>query len=165
MSLPHAEAMQLVDRVADELGDFPAPGPVLGWDALRSLAREGVSLCSHTRTHPALNRLPPEQVRSEIAGSRADLEREIGETLPAFAYPAGQLDEHTPRILAEEGFELAFTTRRGLDELATAAPLLLRRVPVSPRSSEPVLRAQLLGWTAALQRSAASRAPGAIAAP
>lgn len=151
MSLPAERGMQLVDALVEELGDHPLPNPVLGWDALRRLARQGVELCAHTRSHPALDRLEPEEARREIAGSRADLQREIGESLPVFAYPAGRFDWHTPRLLAEEGFELAFTTHRGIDRLATADPLRLRRVPVTPRASEAVLRAQLLGLTAGLR--------------
>ncbi len=152
ISIPHERAMQLVEDVARELGESPAPNPVLGWDALRTLAREGVTLCSHTRTHPALNRLPVELVRREIVDSLADLRREIGDVLPVFAYPGGLLDDQTVRVLAEEGIELAFTTRRGLNDMSTAHPLLLRRVPVSPRATPSVLRAQLMGWTAALNR-------------
>ena len=158
VSLPHERAMQLIEDVALELGESPAPNPVLGWDALRSLAREGVTLCSHTQTHPALDRLPVELVRREVVDSFTDLKREIGDVLPVFAYPGGRFDEETIRVLAEEGVELAFTTRRGLNDMATAHPLLLRRVPVSPRATQSVLRAQLMGWTAALNRFAPAHA-------
>jgi peptidoglycan/xylan/chitin deacetylase (PgdA/CDA1 family) len=158
-SLPHEQAMQLVEDVACELGETPAPNPVLGWDALRSLASEGVTMCSHTRTHPALDRLPVELVRREVVGSLADLKREIGDVLPVFADPGGRFDEQTVRVLAEEGIELAFTTHRGLNDMASAHPLRLRRVPVSQRATQSVLRAQLMGWTAALNRFTPAPAP------
>jgi len=160
LSLPHERAMDLVDAVVGELGDHAASNPVLGWDSLRGLAREGVTLCPHTRTHPALDRLPAEEVRREVRGSVADLEREIGAAAPPiFAYPAGRLDEAAVRILGEERIELAFTTRRGLNQLGVENPLRLRRINVSPRATEPVLRAQLLGWTAGFGRTAVQRAP------
>lgn len=160
MSLPHERAMRLVDAVVEELGDHAAPNPVLGWDPLRALARAGVTLCPHTRTHPALDRLPADEVRREVRGSVADLERELGSAPPpVFAYPAGRLDEAAVRILGEEGIELAFTTQRGLNQLGIEHPLRLRRINVSPRATEPVLRAQLMGWMAALRRPALLRAP------
>src|SRR5215217_3632612 len=61
-SLPHDEAMALVDRLVAELGPEPdgLPG-VLGWEALQELAAEGVALAAHSRTHPLLNRLDPER--------------------------------------------------------------------------------------------------------
>lgn len=155
-SLPHDDAMALVDDAARELGEPETRGAVLGWDTLRSLARRGVTLCSHTQSHPALDRLPEDRIRREVAGSLVDLQREIGSVLPVFAYPEGRFGAEALRALAAEGIELAFTTRRGLDVLSRADPLLLRRVPVTPRATRPVLRAQLLGWTA---RSSPARDP------
>jgi peptidoglycan/xylan/chitin deacetylase (PgdA/CDA1 family) len=153
-SLPHDRAMQLVDDISRELGESPAPNPVLGWDALRSLARAGVTLCSHTRTHPKLDRIPTALIRREVAGSLADLQREIGNVLPVFAYPEGRFGKDAVHVVAKEGVELAFTTDRGLNHMASAHPLLLRRIPVWPRATDPVLRAQLMGWTVGLNRFA-----------
>jgi hypothetical protein len=47
-------------------------------------------------------------------------------------------------ILKQEGFELAFTTNRGLNTLPSADPLQLKRINVGPNTSLTVLRAQLL---------------------
>ena len=89
-SLPHDEAMALVDRLVAELGPEPAGVPgVLGWEALRELAAEGVALAAHSRTHPLLNRLPAERLDEEIAGSMADLRERTGAGTPAFVYPGG----------------------------------------------------------------------------
>ncbi len=151
-SLPHDVAMDLVDVLCDELGQPSSPNLVLSWDALRRLAREGVTLGAHTRTHPMLHRLDPARVREEAARSRADLEREIGKTLPIFAYPSGGFDARTLEALAAEGFELAFTTQRGINDLRRPRPLQLRRTSVVHRMSEPLLRAQLLSLTRGLQR-------------
>ena len=46
--------------------------------------------------------------------------------------------------LAEDGFELAFTTVRGLNDLRNADPLRLRRINVGQRASLALLRSQLL---------------------
>jgi len=144
-ALPHREAMELVEEVCGALEPGPARGCVLGWDALRALAREGVTLCAHTRTHPLLDRLDAEQARAEVAGALADLRREIGEALPVLAYPGGCYGPATLAAVREAGIELAFTTRRGINDLRRLDPLQLRRVPVARRTTEALLRVQLLG--------------------
>lgn len=147
-ALPHREAMELVARVCGTLEPSPLEGEVLGWDQLRTLAREGVSLCAHTRTHPLLDQIRGDEIRAEIAGSLADLRREIGAAPPVLAYPDGRYGREALRIARELGIEVAFTTRRGVNDLRNTDPLQLRRVPVTLRASDAVLRAQLLALTA-----------------
>jgi peptidoglycan/xylan/chitin deacetylase (PgdA/CDA1 family) len=142
--LPHREAMELVARVCGALEPSPAEGNVLGWDELRALAREGVTLCAHTRHHPLLDRIRPDEVRAEIKGSLADLHREIGSVAPVLAYPDGHYARATLRLARESGVEVAFTTHRGVNDLRSVDPLQLRRVPVTQRTTEALLRAQLL---------------------
>jgi peptidoglycan/xylan/chitin deacetylase (PgdA/CDA1 family) len=145
-SLGHDEAMTFVDALCAELGAAPARNVVLGWGALRQLAREGATLVPHTRTHPLLHRIDADRVREEVEGSLADLRREIGPTPAVLAYPSGGHDAAVVRRLREAGFELAFTTDSGINDLATADPLRLRRVSVTLRTGRPVLRARLLPW-------------------
>jgi peptidoglycan/xylan/chitin deacetylase (PgdA/CDA1 family) len=142
--LPHREAMELVARVCGALEPSPAEGSVLGWDGLRTLAREGVTLCAHTRHHPLLDRIRPDEVRAEVAGSLADLRREIGAAPPVLAYPGGRYARATLRVVREAGIEVAFTTHRGVNDLRSVDPLQLRRVPVTLRATDALLRTQLL---------------------
>ena len=144
--LPHGAAMDLVGRICGELGDGESTPAILGWDALRTLAREGVSMGSHTRTHPMMDRIPLEDAREEIEGSIEDLNRELGSAAPAFAYPAGRLDDRVARILEESGVQLAFTTQPGVNEVRRSDRLRLRRVHVGARTGLAGLRAQLLGF-------------------
>jgi len=156
--LPHREAMELVARVCSALEPSPGEGAVLDWDALRALAREGVALCAHTRTHPLLDRIGPDEVRAEVAGSLADLRREVGAVQPVLAYPGGHYDRTALRVVRELGIEVAFTTHRGLNDLRSVDPLQLRRVPVGQRTTDALLRAQLL-------RVAALTGPPRLAGP
>ncbi len=143
--LPHSEAMDAVEAFACRL-EASAPAPaVLGWDELRRLAREGVTLAPHSRTHPLLNRVSLEEAREEVAGSLADLQREIGPTAPAFAYPSGAHDDRVVTVLAEAGFAAGFTVMRwGSNDLRRASWLRLRRILVTRGLTAPLLRAQLL---------------------
>jgi len=131
---------------ADSSLDGTSTSPVLTWDALRALAAEGVAIDSHTRTHPLLDRLSGGDLDDEIAGARADLDRELGGEHVTIAYPNGN---HSPEVLAaveRSGARLGFTTRRGTNDLRSPSWLALRRINVSPAAGEAALTAQLHGW-------------------
>lgn len=150
-ALPHAAAMTLVDDVcaAAGLGERRPEPAVLGWDALRGLAAEGVTLAPHTRTHPLLHRVPGDVARGEIAGAVEDLRREIGTVPAALAYPDGGYDSQTLSIAGDAGIEAAFTTRSGInrfDAMAPADRLRLRRINVGGRVTPAVFRARLVAW-------------------
>jgi len=151
-SLPHADALAWVEDFCAGLGVDPAPNPVLGWDALRELAREGVTLGAHTRTHPLVNRVSVEQARFEASASRDDIAQVTGSALPIFAYPSGGFAPQVVEGLAADGFELAFTTVRGSNDMRRADPLRLRRINVGQHASLALLRTQLLPSAVLLNR-------------
>jgi len=142
-SLPHDDAMALVDDVVDRLG-APAPrARVLSWVELRRLAAEGVALGAHSRTHPRLDRVPADQVVREIAGSVDDLRQQTGRAPAAFAFPGGGVPADAAPALAAAGVRVAFTTTRGVNALDRADWLTLGRINVGLRTSRVLLRAQL----------------------
>ncbi|MBI3403200.1 MAG: polysaccharide deacetylase family protein [Acidobacteria bacterium] len=75
----------------------------------------GIEIGSHTARHPILAHATAAEQRAEIAESRAALERWTGRPVRAFAYPNGRprvdYTETTIALLAELGFDIAFTTR------------------------------------------------------
>jgi peptidoglycan/xylan/chitin deacetylase (PgdA/CDA1 family) len=153
---PHREALAALAAMeagagdamaAMEAGAGGAVSSVLGWDELRALATEGVTLAAHTRTHPCLDRVTLAEARAEILGARADLGRETGVPPPrVLAFPGGRTSDAVVDLLAAEGYEAAFTTVRGTNRLRDARWLRLRRINVGRRTSVPVLRAQLLSF-------------------
>ncbi len=147
-ALPHREAMVLVDDLVGQLGGGPGESSVLGWEDLRRLAAEGVTLAPHSRVHPLLERVDPGDLDAEIDGSRADLVREIGSAPPAFAYPSGSHSDGVVERVAALGIRAAFTTIRGVNDLRHADRHRLRRINVGGRSSPALIRAQALGWLA-----------------
>lgn len=147
-SLPHEEALAWVDSFCAQLEvELPAENPVLGWNDLRRLAAEGVTLGAHTRTHPMLNRLSLQAVREEVAGSLRDLRDQLGDVMPIFAYPGGGLTDAVVNVLRDEGVTLAFTTVRGVNRMQTADRLRLKRINVGRLASLAIIRMQLLGLT------------------
>jgi peptidoglycan/xylan/chitin deacetylase (PgdA/CDA1 family) len=145
-TLPHDEAMALVDRIYDELDARPTENHVLSWAELRRLAREGVTLGPHTQNHPLMNRISPAEMQAEAVGSLRDLEREVGQTPPIFAYPSGGFSDEVVQVLARAGFALAFTTASGINDLRAPDRLRLRRIGIGQRATLAVVRARLLSW-------------------
>jgi peptidoglycan/xylan/chitin deacetylase (PgdA/CDA1 family) len=148
-AMPHDELLRCVDDLVAGLGGGAAgaaatDGRVLGWDELRRLRSEGVSLAPHTRTHPLLSRLPGDASEAEIAGSREDLLRMTGSELPVFAYPSGATSQEAADAARRAGIEIAFTTERGVNDLRSADWLGLRRINVSVRTPSALVRAQML---------------------
>jgi peptidoglycan/xylan/chitin deacetylase (PgdA/CDA1 family) len=152
LSLPHRAAMDYVDQLCCDLEVSPPPAGVLGWQELRQLAREGVTMGAHTRHHPFLHRITPAEAEAEVAGSLADLERQVGPVLPIFAYPGGYYNEAAVAAVRRAGIALAFTTVRGANDLHRADPLRLRRNNVGEQANLAVLQARLLHASPYLDR-------------
>lgn len=148
-SLGHAEAMALVDAVVAELatGELgtgePAMPAVLDWGTLRRLAGEGVELAPHGRSHALLTRLGPTDLDAEVAGSWADLRAEVEGAVAALAYPSGAVSSDVEAAAARAGIEVAFTTRRGLNDLRAPGWLRLRRINVGGRTERSAVRLQV----------------------
>ena len=145
-SLDHHKAMLLVKQFCDELGCEFIENNVLEWKELRDLAEQGVTLAPHTQTHPLLNRMSLADARAEITGSFDDLSAQIDDVEPVFAYPSGGVSDQVVEVIKQAGFSLAFTTKRGINDLNQVNPLRLRRINVGIRTTETVLRSQLLAW-------------------
>ena len=143
-ALPHPDAMALVDDFCRAHEAGAAGNDVLSWEELRQLADEGLDLAGHTCTHPLMTRLAVDRAIQEATNSRDDLRSQLGTDLPVLAYPDGACSQELARSLQDAGFEMAFTTQRGLNDLRTAAPLLLRRINVSSSTARTLWRAQLL---------------------
>jgi hypothetical protein len=94
-----------------------------------------------------MDRVDLREARDEALGSLYDLEHEIGSVLPIFAYPSGAFNSSVVNMLEQEGFKLAFTTMRGINNLHSSDPLRIRRINVGSGTTLPILRAQLLPVT------------------
>lgn len=150
--LQHEELLAFVENVVASAEIEPPRSSVLGWNELRALAHEGVTLAPHSCSHPRLDRVPISTAWEEIVGSRAALLRETGAAAPAFAYPGGGYTREVVDVVAESGFELAFTTQRGADDIRSADWLTLHRINVGRTSTASLVRAQLV-WFANAPRA------------
>lgn len=143
-SLPDEQMRETLDGICFQIDTSAPRSAVLSWDALRRLARQGVTLAPHTHSHRLLDRIPLHEAAEEIRRSRDELQEQVGEVPPAFAYPAGHFNAQIIELVRDEGFRLAFTTVRGINHVGSIDPFRLRRSNVARHSPEALLRAQLV---------------------
>ncbi|MGH7415885.1 MAG: polysaccharide deacetylase family protein [Candidatus Rokuibacteriota bacterium] len=105
---------------------------MLDWEEADALRGLGFSIGAHTIDHPIMSRVAPEAAWGQIHGSKMDIERHLGVSVRAFAYPNGGSDDYdstTVDLVARAGFSCAVTTRRGLNSARTPVFELLRGGP------------------------------------
>lgn len=98
-----------------------APGDHLPAAGIRELAERGFEIGGHTLSHRRLPLITDAEAREEIEAGKAELEDITGTEVASFCYPRGEYRAEHVRQVAEAGFTLARTVRRG--SLATG-PLL-----------------------------------------
>ena len=104
-------------------------GKLMTWDQLRELQAAGMTIGSHTRTHPIL----PDYhaaLHNEIAMSREDIKDHLGRAPDFFAYPFGAWDAESAAWARKAGYRAARIYRGG----AWNAPsdlYHLRAIPVT----------------------------------
>jgi peptidoglycan/xylan/chitin deacetylase (PgdA/CDA1 family)/glycosyltransferase involved in cell wall biosynthesis len=94
-----------------------------------SMRGDQIVLAPHSRTHPDLTMLDPEVARTEVEGSRSDVEHVVGTPPLAFAYPFGESNPEVRQIARNAGFEVACGVKPGHNWPATDS-FDLRRIEV-----------------------------------
>ena len=110
--------------------------PMLTWDQIRQMRDLHMTIGAHTVTHPNLPSAGLEAAAAEIEGSKARLEKELGEPITMFSYPNGGAERYfTPElqdVVQRAGFASAVTSRNGFAS-AASDPYGLERVQVAER--------------------------------
>lgn len=120
-TFPNAERRRIMKQLGKELGIESAELPrhwSLTLEKINRIGRACVRFGAHTKTHPILTRISEEEARSEISGSKKELEHIVQEPVRHFAYPngeAGDFDETHERLIAEAGFDSACSSILGLN--------------------------------------------------
>jgi peptidoglycan/xylan/chitin deacetylase (PgdA/CDA1 family) len=80
----------------------------LSADQLRAMARRGMSIGSHSRSHPHLERITDrKRLWDEIYGSKAALESEFGVSVTEFSYPYGTYNAAAVNMVMLAGYKAA----------------------------------------------------------
>jgi peptidoglycan/xylan/chitin deacetylase (PgdA/CDA1 family) len=111
---------------------------ICGWDDLRMLQANGVSIQSHGATHRAFSTLDPAEQEAELRRSKATLEAGLQRLVEAFAFPYGDqgADPGATGVLVENaGYRAGFLyggDAWGVETLPAADRFGLARVAMGP---------------------------------
>jgi peptidoglycan/xylan/chitin deacetylase (PgdA/CDA1 family) len=116
-SLPAPDRESALDLLAERAGIPRGEGlgsTFLTSEHLRDMRGVGMNIGAHTRSHPNLDVLEPEQRHEEINGSREDLTLLLGEPVVDFAYPNPggrcKVSRAVRDSVARAGFRAAYTS-------------------------------------------------------
>jgi peptidoglycan/xylan/chitin deacetylase (PgdA/CDA1 family) len=126
-------------------GWYRSQPPVLGWDEIVDLDREGtLSFEAHSLTHPNLLSLRDAAAWEEINGSKLTLEEHLEREVLAFSYPSGLFGVRERGLVAAAGFHVAVSCEPGCNSRGTDR-LALRRRQIDRRDGLLDFRAKLGG--------------------
>lgn len=106
--------------------------PLLDADGLRRLARGGVEIGAHSRTHPSLPKVSATDLADEVGGSCQELKAMGMGQVRLFAYPYGESDERVRRAVESAGCLAAFTVEPGFVRPGVD-PYLIPRIEILRR--------------------------------
>ncbi len=81
---------------------------------LKEMAEYGIEIGAHTQTHPHLTQILPEEAFREISISKKNLEDLFGASINFFAYPYGDYNGETEKLVEKAGFYGACITKTGI---------------------------------------------------
>ena len=109
-------------------------GGALDYSDIDTMAQSGLSIQSHSRTHPRFNLLQSElspadyaaRLKDEMEGSRDFLRDKLKRVPTAFAYPYGVYNAEAVKAVRAAGYRMAFTVNPGPND-RTTDPFFLHR--------------------------------------
>jgi peptidoglycan/xylan/chitin deacetylase (PgdA/CDA1 family) len=103
------------DELRQLAGTAHITSPMLTWNDVREMHRLGMTVGSHTMTHPNLPSAGTDAARREISESKSMLENAIGAPVTMFSYPNGGAERYmtseVAALVRNAGFAAATTSR------------------------------------------------------
>lgn len=99
------------------------------WNEAREMAKNGITIASHTVDHRSMTDLTDEQLIKELVDSKKKIEKEMGSSVDYIAYPTGTYNLHIAQLVKEAGYKAAFTIKYGNVDMGSNI-YALERVPI-----------------------------------
>lgn len=122
----------------------------LTWRQVRELQQHGITIGSHTVSHPQLHNLCKTLIRHELLESKNIIEDQISSPVNSFSYPYAFPQADKPfqtmlqEFLSDAGYTHGVCTAIGRAG-AHSDPLFLPRLPVNGSDDTDLLHAKLIG--------------------
>jgi peptidoglycan/xylan/chitin deacetylase (PgdA/CDA1 family) len=132
---------ELRQQLRAAAGAVDIPRVMLTWSEVREMRALGMTIGSHTMTHPNLPNAGLAAAREELTASRARLEEQTNAQVTMFSYPNGGADRYQTaevRQLVREAGYAAATTSRNAFAAASSDVYALERIEVEERLEDLV---------------------------
>lgn len=131
--------------VAVPAGGFADSRP-MNWEQLREMASNGMEIGSHTKSHPVLSQLTPDELVEEVTQSKALIEAETGKTVNSLSYPVGgaaAYNDEVAAVVRDSGYLAACSYVSGANRVRGADHFALQRLHVERYVSQAMFKALL----------------------
>ena len=122
--------------------------PFVSESQVWEMSQYGIEVGSHTRSHPRLPDLSPEQQHDEILQSRIDLATFLGSPVETFAYPYGKFSPALCDLVEACGYKRAVAVENGDNR-----PFSLRRAEIRPTDDLSIFQHKLRAWGPRMRRT------------
>lgn len=103
----------------------------MDWEQLRRIKDWGMSVQSHSKSHPFLSELDRDRLQDELASSRERLDRELRQETVEIAFPGGDAPRRSLRaMLPACGYRIAIGSRWGVNIGSAESAGFVRRCTV-----------------------------------
>ena len=116
----------------------------LSKNQLRFLQKERMYIGNHTNTHPMLNKCTNGEIIKEFQASKDKFVEWELPGYPIFAYPNGNWDKRTERLLVKQEIEMAFLFDHNVNK-KEIHPLRISRIAVDSDLELPEFKAKVSG--------------------
>jgi len=148
---PDEERRELIQKLFEKLevneksGRHFGERMMLNWDEVQEMRKDGITIGSHSHTHPILSRMPIQKAKDEILNSKKGVEKNVDIEVKHFSFPNGREEDFSEELrdyCREIGFESICSVIYGTNDASEGNAFTLKRVgaisPVSMLAGELV---------------------------
>lgn len=139
-----AERLRLLEAAGFDDKKYNGYDEALSETEIAELIGIGISIQSHTRTHPILPMCDDSKAKTEITESKLDLERKLGIKVDYLAYPNGDYLRRDIDLCKKAGYLAAVTTEPGFNGAHTDL-YRLKRISINDSASVNQLAVRATG--------------------
>lgn len=138
--MPNHVRQQTLSELRTRIDAPLLPNLFLGWDELRALQGQGVTIGSHTCSHPPLATLDFESQLKELTRSGEVIQQHLGAFPTTISYPVGSYNQDTLRASEAAGYELGLAVDNRVYRLGIDSRFAIPRIELF---NEPYWKSRL----------------------
>jgi peptidoglycan/xylan/chitin deacetylase (PgdA/CDA1 family) len=124
---------KLLERleVNEKLGRHFGERVMLNWDEVQEMRKDGITIGSHSHTHPILSRMPIQKAKDEILNSKKVVEKNVNIEVKHFSFPNGREEDFSEELrdyCREIGFESTCSVIYGANDASEGNVFALKRI-------------------------------------